>query len=72
MGAIANFGTEATGFSRQFPGLRPHLLTLANNFNLPLYRELLLGLGIASVSMKSCQNILRQGKRSSSLALVPI
>ncbi|GJN92241.1 hypothetical protein Rhopal_005271-T1 [Rhodotorula paludigena] len=65
MGAIANFGTEATGFSRQFPGLRPHLLTLANNFNLPLYRELLLGLGIASVSMKSCQNILRQGPGSS-------
>ncbi|POY71208.1 putative Diacylglycerol O-acyltransferase [Rhodotorula taiwanensis] len=64
MGAIANFGTDATGFSRLFPGLTPHLLTLANNFNLPLYRELLLGLGIASVSMRSCQNILRKGPGS--------
>lgn len=61
MGAIANFGTDATGFSRLFPGLRPHLLTLANNFHLPLYRELLLALGICSVSMKSCQNILKKG-----------
>ncbi|GAA5981439.1 hypothetical protein JCM10908_004109 [Rhodotorula pacifica] len=64
MGAIANFGTDATGFSRLFPGLTPHLLTLANNFHLPLYRELLLGLGVSSVAMKSCQNILRQGPGS--------
>lgn len=63
MGAIANFGTDATGFSRLFPGIKPHLLTLASNFKLPLYRELLLALGISSVSMKSCQNILRQGAR---------
>lgn len=59
---VANFGTDATGFSRLFPGLKPHLLTLASNFQLPLYRELLLSLGVCSVSMKSCQNILRQGK----------
>jgi len=69
MGAIANFGTDATGFSRLFPGITPHLLTLASNFQLPLYRELLLGLGISSVSMKSCQNILRQG---ASRALPPL
>ncbi|GAA5974903.1 hypothetical protein JCM21900_002946 [Sporobolomyces salmonicolor] len=65
MGAIANFGTDATGFSRLFPGLKPHLLTLASNFHLPLYREILIGLGISSVSMRSCQNILRQGPGSS-------
>ncbi|KAI5478556.1 diacylglycerol acyltransferase [Pseudohyphozyma bogoriensis] len=61
MGAIANFGTDATGFSELFPGLKPHLLTLATNFQIPLYREILLLMGICSVSMKSCQNILRQG-----------
>ncbi|GAA5899225.1 diacylglycerol O-acyltransferase [Sporobolomyces salmoneus] len=65
MGAIANFGTDATGFSRLFPGLNPHLLTLESNFKLPIYRELLLSLGVCSVSMKSCQNILRQGPGSS-------
>merc|ERR1711939_102323 len=64
MGAITNFGTEATGFADKFPGLRPHLLTLASNFRLPLYRDLLLSMGICSVSMNSCQNILRQGPGS--------
>ncbi|KAL8284227.1 hypothetical protein RQP46_004976 [Phenoliferia psychrophenolica] len=61
MGAIANFGSDATGFSELFPGLDPHLLTLATNFNIPLYRDFLLSLGVCSVSMKSCQNILKQG-----------
>ncbi|KAK4055277.1 diacylglycerol O-acyltransferase 1 [Microbotryomycetes sp. JL201] len=64
MGAIANFGTDATGFSRLFPGLKPHLLTLESNFQIPFYRDLLLSLGICSVSMKSCQNILKQGPGS--------
>ncbi|KDE09727.1 hypothetical protein MVLG_00129 [Microbotryum lychnidis-dioicae p1A1 Lamole] len=64
MGAIANFGTDATGFSELFPGLNPHLLTLASNFKLPIYRDFLLALGICSVSMKSCQNILKQGPGS--------
>lgn len=61
MGAIATFATEATGFSKAFPGIRPHLLTLSSNFNVPLYREILLLLGICSVSKKSCSNILKGG-----------
>ncbi|KAM0755391.1 diacylglycerol acyltransferase [Meredithblackwellia eburnea MCA 4105] len=64
MGAIANFASDATGFSELFPGLDPHLLTLASNFNIPLYRDFLLSLGVCSVSMKSCQNILKQGPGS--------
>ena len=31
-GAFVNFGTEATGFSRLFPGIKPHLLTLKSKF----------------------------------------
>ncbi|CAD6583863.1 MAG: diacylglycerol O-acyltransferase 1 [Cyphobasidiales sp. Tagirdzhanova-0007] len=61
VGAIANFGTEATGFSQLFPGLTPHLLTLTTNFRLPFYRDILMALGISSVSYRSCQNILRRG-----------
>lgn len=30
----------ATGFSKLFPGLNPHLLTLASNFQIPVYRDL--------------------------------
>ncbi|GJE99276.1 DAGAT-domain-containing protein [Phanerochaete sordida] len=61
MGAMCTFATEATGFSQQFPGIVPHLLTLSSNFNMPLYREILLALGICSVSKQSCSNILKKG-----------
>ncbi|EIM86945.1 DAGAT-domain-containing protein [Stereum hirsutum FP-91666 SS1] len=61
MGAIATFATEGTGFSEAFPGLQPHLLTLTSNFNVPIYREILLLMGICSVSKQSCSNILRRG-----------
>ncbi|EJD48089.1 diacylglycerol acyltransferase [Auricularia subglabra TFB-10046 SS5] len=64
MGALATFATEGTGFSKQFPGIKPHLLTLASNFRLPIYREIIMMMGICSVSKRSCINILRQGKGS--------
>ncbi|KIM68227.1 hypothetical protein SCLCIDRAFT_1186762 [Scleroderma citrinum Foug A] len=60
-GAMATFATEATGFSSAFPGIRPHLLTLTNNFDVPIYREILMALGISSVSKQSCSNILKRG-----------
>jgi len=55
----------ATGFSKAFPGIKPHLLTLTTNFQMPFYRDLLLGMGICSVSKKSCTNILRSGPGNS-------
>ncbi|PSR82190.1 hypothetical protein PHLCEN_2v6113 [Hermanssonia centrifuga] len=50
-----------TGFSEHFPGIVPHLLTLASNFRVPFYRDILLALGICSVSKQSCSNILKKG-----------
>ncbi|KAI8388859.1 diacylglycerol acyltransferase [Radiomyces spectabilis] len=61
MGAFANFATEATGFSNIFPGITPSLLTLASNFHLPFYRDIILSLGMASVSRHSCESILSSG-----------
>ncbi|KAG0175112.1 diacylglycerol O-acyltransferase 1 [Apophysomyces sp. BC1034] len=58
MGAFINFGTEATGFSELFPGIVPSLLTLASNFRLPIYRDIIMALGISSVSRQSCEAIL--------------
>ena len=51
----------ATGFSQAFPGIKPHLLTLTTNFQMPFYRDILLALGVCSVSKKSCSNILKAG-----------
>ncbi|KDQ61921.1 hypothetical protein JAAARDRAFT_66925 [Jaapia argillacea MUCL 33604] len=61
MGAMATFATEATGFSTAFPGIIPHLLTLSSNFTTPIYRDIILALGICSVSKQSCSNILKKG-----------
>jgi len=44
-GAFVNFASEATGFSEQFPGIRPHLLTLKPNFRYPFIRGILLWMG---------------------------
>jgi len=65
MGALVTFATEATGFSEAFPGITPHLLTLASNFKVPFYRDILMALGIYSVSKASCSNILKSGPGSS-------
>ncbi|KAJ8652520.1 hypothetical protein O0I10_011844 [Lichtheimia ornata] len=61
LGAVASFATEATGFSAQFPGIIPSLLTLTSNFRLPLYRDLIMAMGMASVSRSSCEKILSSG-----------
>lgn len=54
----------ATNFSAKFPGLNPHLLTLSSNFQIPVYRDFLMSMGLCSVSMRSCTNILRKGPGS--------
>jgi len=61
---MCNFANDSTGFSRGFPGVRPHLLTLNSNFSIPFYREVLLLLGVCSVSKRSCERILRKGNGS--------
>jgi 2-acylglycerol O-acyltransferase 2 len=62
MGALANFGTAATEFPTSFPGITPHLLTLSSNFKIPFYRDVILAMGLCSVSKRSCERILRKGK----------
>jgi hypothetical protein len=52
---------SATGFSKAFPGIKPHLLTLESNFRAPFYRDILMLMGVCSVSKESCQNILGLG-----------
>ncbi|KAI9168553.1 diacylglycerol O-acyltransferase 1 [Blastocladiella emersonii ATCC 22665] len=61
LGAWINFATEANGFSGLFPGIHLRLLTLSSNFNLPIFREIIMWLSIASVSRKSCETILGKG-----------
>ena len=59
-----SFATEGTGFSRKFPGLKLHVLTLTTNLRMPFLREYLLLHGLSDVSRQTCLTILR---RSASL-----
>jgi hypothetical protein len=58
MGAFGNFATEATGFEELFPRITNTLLTLNANFRMPLYKDYVQALGIASVSRRSCEALL--------------
>jgi 2-acylglycerol O-acyltransferase 2 len=70
MGAFANFATEANCISELLPGIDCRLMTLASNFNIPLYRDFLLSLNITSVSRKSIERILDKGPGHSCMIVI--
>ncbi|ORZ32265.1 diacylglycerol acyltransferase-domain-containing protein [Catenaria anguillulae PL171] len=70
IGAWINIGTEATGFSSIFPGINLRLLTLVSNFNIFLFRDIILWLGVAGVSRRSIENIFAHGPGHSAAIVV--
>ncbi|XP_004840204.1 2-acylglycerol O-acyltransferase 3 [Heterocephalus glaber] len=58
VGAFANFCTEATGFSRLFPGLCPHLLMLPCWFRVPFFRDYIMTSGLVSSDKASAAHLL--------------
>ncbi|MBZ3884680.1 2-acylglycerol O-acyltransferase 2-B [Sciurus carolinensis] len=58
VGAFGNFCTEATGFSRLFPGLRPHLLMLPCWFQIPIFRDYIMTSGLVSSDKASVSYLL--------------
>lgn len=71
IGAMCNFGTEATGIAELFPGIRVHVLTLNVNFMFPVQRELLMYHGLCSVDRDSLNWILtKQGTGNAAVVAV--
>uniref|UniRef100_G1PEX4 Acyltransferase n=1 Tax=Myotis lucifugus TaxID=59463 RepID=G1PEX4_MYOLU len=70
IGAFSNFCTEATGFSRLFPGLCPHLLMLPCWFHLPVFRDYSMLSGVCSVSRQSLDFILSQPRRGQAVVIL--
>ncbi|XP_066435887.1 diacylglycerol O-acyltransferase 2-like [Eleutherodactylus coqui] len=70
IGAFCNFVTESTGFSQKFPGIRPHLATLAGNFRLPILREYMMSGGLCPVNRKSIGYVLSQKGRGNAVVIV--
>ena len=62
LGAMGAIASPAAGWEDLFPGIHVTLLTLASNFTIPFYRDWAMAVGLASVSRRSCQNLLRRGK----------
>ncbi|KAM9498040.1 diacylglycerol O-acyltransferase 2-like isoform 1-T1 [Salvelinus alpinus] len=69
-GAFCNFGTEATGFSKKFPGIKPSLATLAGNFRMPVFRDYLMSGGICPVNRNSIDYLLSQNGTGNAVVIV--
>ncbi|RXN27572.1 diacylglycerol O-acyltransferase 2 [Labeo rohita] len=69
-GAFCNFGTEATGFSKIFPGIKPSLATLAGNFRLPVFRDYLMSGGICPVNRNSIDYLLSSNGTGNAVVIV--
>uniref|UniRef100_H2ZXY3 Acyltransferase n=1 Tax=Latimeria chalumnae TaxID=7897 RepID=H2ZXY3_LATCH len=59
-GGFGNFCTEATGFSKLFPGITPYLLLLPFWFRVPFFREYAMSGGLVSSDKASGNHILSQ------------
>ncbi|XP_051800464.1 2-acylglycerol O-acyltransferase 2-A-like isoform X2 [Acanthochromis polyacanthus] len=70
-GAFGNFCTEATGFSRLFPGLTPHLLMLPFWFRVPLFRDYIMSGGLVS-SCKSSLSYLVSRPGGGNVAVIAV
>ncbi|KAM4818462.1 acyl-CoA wax alcohol acyltransferase 1 [Thomomys bottae] len=57
-GAFCNFCTEATAFSKTFPGITPYLATLSWFFKIPFIRDYLMAKGVCSVSQPAIDYVL--------------
>jgi Diacylglycerol acyltransferase len=70
LGGFNNFGTEATGFSEFFPGIKPYFLTLKLLHHFPLYREYISAFGVCDVSKESIEYILKQPTKGNAVVIV--
>ncbi|XP_072232931.1 2-acylglycerol O-acyltransferase 2-A [Leuresthes tenuis] len=70
-GGFGNFCTEATGFSRLFPGLRSHLLMLPFWFRVPFFRDYIMYGGLVS-SSKSSLSYLVSRPEGGNVAVVAV
>ncbi|KAG7323527.1 hypothetical protein KOW79_013229 [Hemibagrus wyckioides] len=70
-GAFGNFCTEASQFSKMFPGLTPYLLMLPFWFRVPFFRDYIMCGGLVS-SEKTSMSYLLSRPRGGSVAVVAV
>ncbi|KAF6030964.1 MOGAT1 [Bugula neritina] len=67
---FGNFATEATGFSKLFPGIDPHLIVLDGQFQFPLYREYFMTTGSCGCNKNSLEYILKSKGQGNAACLI--
>ncbi|XP_045703468.1 acyl-CoA wax alcohol acyltransferase 2 [Phyllostomus hastatus] len=67
---FGNFATEASGFSKIFPGITPYVLTLGAFFWVPFFRDYAMSTGLCSVSRASIDYLLTQKGTGNMLVVV--
>ncbi|XP_042560476.1 diacylglycerol O-acyltransferase 2-like isoform X2 [Clupea harengus] len=68
-GALCNFGTEANGFSKKYPGITPFVATLSGNFLLPVAREYLMSTGVCPVTHDTIDFILSRNGTGNAIVI---
>ncbi|XP_070538482.1 2-acylglycerol O-acyltransferase 1-like [Ptychodera flava] len=69
-GAFCNFATDATGFSKKFPGITSYLITLQGQFWFPFYRDYIMLAGLVSCYKGSLEYLLNQSGSGNACAIV--
>jgi len=69
-GAFCNFATEANGFSKLFPGIKPYLLTLNVQFFWPFLRAYIMSCGLCDVSRESINWVLTENGKGNAAVIV--
>ncbi|XP_055357501.1 2-acylglycerol O-acyltransferase 2-A-like [Paramacrobiotus metropolitanus] len=70
IGFLCSFVTESLDFSKVFPGIQLHLLSLKLLHQLPLYREYVMSLGLCDVSKESIAYLMKQGPGTATAIVV--
>ncbi|XP_015683124.1 2-acylglycerol O-acyltransferase 2-A-like [Protobothrops mucrosquamatus] len=65
-----HFCTEATGFSKHFPGLKPHPMMLNMCFRVPFFRDYLMSLGFIPSDKESVSYVLRKKEGGNIVVIV--
>ncbi|XP_074060444.1 acyl-CoA wax alcohol acyltransferase 2 isoform X2 [Macrotis lagotis] len=68
--SFCNFATNASNFSKLFPGITPYILTLGAFFWVPLLREYVMSSGACSVSRASINYLLTRKDSGNALVVV--
>ncbi|XP_046918376.2 2-acylglycerol O-acyltransferase 2-A [Dermatophagoides farinae] len=69
---VHSLTTDGQQFSRLFPGLDSHMVTVSQQFWLPFYREILLALGYCSAKAQSIEYILKRKKSNGQVVAIMI